>query len=164
MHAYRLFSLVYVFDAPRLFNLAVSHMIFSMPWGTLPVVLHVLVIDFNIDAWGSSTRRSYTLFLFRCPEALQPDGLIYCFCVDALGLFNPMVLYILFLMPQGSLSTQWSYTWSAKVSFNLGLTLNLYDLVSCLCSNHYTFTFRDHVFSTYFLIKHKQFNMSFSNW
>jgi hypothetical protein len=65
MHAYHLFSLVSVYDAPGLFNPAVLDMVFLMSRGTLPVVLHELVLDSDVDAPGLFNPKVLcTLFLF----------------------------------------------------------------------------------------------------
>jgi hypothetical protein len=54
------------------------------------------------------------------------------------------------------LSIRWSYTCSAKISFNLGLTFNVTNFVSC--SNHHTFYFHDHTFNTFLLHKYYTFH------
>jgi len=156
MHVNHLFPLVSVSDADvdalRLLNPMVLHLIFlfQLLWGSWTRWCYVWLMP-----RGFSTQRSYTCcFYFGCPRALQLGGLMFDWCLRAFqldglthavtisvapGLFNPMVLYLLFLfrlprdsstrwsyvwlMPRGS-STRWSYTWCFCFGCPRGLQLS----------------------------------------
>jgi hypothetical protein len=157
MHVNRLFPLVSVFDVDvsGIFNPVVLHLLFlfwlprgsSTQWPYVQLMLH-----------GSSTQWSYTCyFCFDCPGALQPGGLMCNWCLealqsdglthvvssdDALGLFNSVVLHVV----RQDIFQLWSYV--LRQPFHFMVMLKYYAIISWLCFA--------------FLIKHKQFNMSFS--
>jgi len=123
-----------------LFNPIVLHMLFlfRLPQGSSTRWSYVWLMP-----RGSSTWWSYTCcFCFDCPVALQPSGLMFDWCLEALQLDG--LTHI----------------------FNLGLTFNVNHFISCsyfmLILKYYAITFMIMPLTHAFLIKHKQFNISFS--
>jgi len=63
--------------------------------------------------------------------------LFYSWCRGALyPLPHIFFFFFLFFVDVMELYTHWSYTCSAKISFNLGLTFSINDFILCSCSSH----------------------------
>jgi hypothetical protein len=90
--------------------------LFLMSWGFIPTATHLFFFFFYflLMSW-SFIPTDLTLALISMCHGTRTPG----FLSAAVGLY-----------------TDWSYTCSAKISFNLGLTFSINDFILCSCSSH----------------------------